>query len=303
MSSPRWNPLARPFAIPVAFLGAAFLLSAASSHAQSEPSHPANSFSAANPVSATESSSSSSAFVADNATGSSSSSDTALPSAPAAGGAAAAGGQSSGASDRGLVHHLTFEAGAGVGAPAGGTQKDYITWGGQFIAGGGYRFNQRLSALIEYQFLDNKLPGAIIAETGANGGYSHIWSLSVAPVVDVFPKSTNDVYVTGGAGFYRKVTNFTDPEETEFCSYYYCEPGVVNQVVGHFSSNQGGWNIGGGFTHRMGGIYGDGKTKLFAEVRYLDVLTPAETTEPNGLGKTTVAADTKLIPITLGVRF
>lgn len=292
MSSPRWTPLMRPFAV----FGAAFLIAAGSTYAQSDTPH------AAATLSANESSSDSTASVAVNATSSSSSSDAALPSAPAASGAAAGGGQGSG-SDRGLTHHLTFEAGAGVSAPAGGTQKDYITWGGQFILGGGYRLNQRLSALVEYQFLDNKLPGAIIAETGANGGYAHIWSLSVEPVVDVFPKSTNDLYVTGGAGFYRKVTNFTDPEETEFCSYYYCEPGVVNQVVGHFSSNQGGWNIGGGFTHRMGGIYGDGKTKLFAEVRYLDALTPAETTEPNGLGKTTVAADTKLIPITLGVRF
>ena len=292
----------RPFAVPFVFVGAAFLVAAVSAHAQIEPSHNAGSISAANSVSANESSSSSTAFVADSATSSSSVADGALPSAPAASGAAAAGGQGGG-SDRGFTHHLTFEGGAGVSAPAGGAQKDYITWGGQFILGGGYRFNQRLSALVEYQFLDNKLPGAIIAETGANGGYAHIWSLSVAPVVDVFPKSTNDLYITGGAGFYRKVTNFTDPEETEFCSYYYCEPGIVNQVVGHFSSNQGGWNIGGGFTHRMGGLYGDGKTKLFAEVRYLDVLTPAETTEPNGLGQTTVAADTKLIPITLGVRF
>jgi hypothetical protein len=33
--------------------------------------------------------------------------------------------------------------------------------------------------------------------------------------------------------------------------------------------------------------------KLIAEVRYLDVLTPAVTTQPNGLGTTTVAAGTR----------
>jgi hypothetical protein len=157
--------------------------------------------------------------------------------------------------------------------------------------------------MAEYQFIDDKLPGAIIAETGSNGGHAHIWSLTLDPVVDLLPKSTNSVYVTGGGGFYRKVTSFTDPQQTYYCDYFYCYPGVVNAVVGHFSSNQGGWSIGGGFTHRLGGMYGDGKAKLFAEVRYLDVLTPAVTTSANGLPVTSVGADTKVIPITLGVRF
>lgn len=202
------------------------------------------------------------------------------------------------------MHRLTFEAGAGANGPAGGDQQNYITWGFNFTAGAGYRINQHLAAMLEYQFIHDKLPGRLIAETGADGGYANIWSFTVDPVVDLFPKAANDLYITGGGGFYRKVTNFTDPQETLFCDFYFCEPGVVNQVVGHFSSNQGGWNIGGGFTHRVGGIYGDGKMKLFAEVRYLDLLSPGvDHLQPNGLSATTVAADTKLIPITLGVRF
>ena len=48
---------------------------------------------------------------------------------------------------------------------------------------------------------------------------------------------------------------------------------------------------------------GDGRMKLFAEARYLDVDTPAVVSSPNGLGTTTVAASTKLIPISLGVRW
>ncbi len=49
----------------------------------------------------------------------------------------------------------------------------------------------------------------------------------------------------------------------------------MNAVVGHFSSNQGGINFGAGFQHRLGGMYGDGNTKLFAEARYVDVFSPA----------------------------
>jgi len=97
--------------------------------------------------------------------------------------------------------------------------------------------------------------------------------------------------------------NFTDPQEAEYCDYYYCGIETENAVVGHFSSNQGGFNIGGGYTHKIGGLYSDGTMKLFAEVRYLDVLSPASAIAPNGLGTATVGPDTKLIPVTVGVRW
>jgi hypothetical protein len=54
--------------------------------------------------------------------------------------------------------------------------------------------------------------------------------------------------------------------------------------------------LGLGYTRRLGGVYGDGKMKLFAEARYLYIHTPP-ITETNGLGRT------ELIPVTLGVRW
>lgn len=229
----------------------------------------------------------------------------ALPEAPAASASAAGqehGGYGSSSHSHSLVSHLTYEAGGGFNGPGGDSPRD-ITWGANFTLGAGYRFNDRLSALMEYQFIDDKIPGALIAQAGATGGNDHIWSFTIDPVVDLFPKNTNDVYVTGGGGFYRKVTNFTNPQPTQYCSYFYCGVAYTNQVVGHFSSNQGGFSIGGGFQHRLGGMYGDSKARLFAEVRYLDVLSPAVTTSANGLGVTTVSSGTKVIPVTLGVRF
>jgi hypothetical protein len=221
-----------------------------------------------------------------------------------AGGHGAAGQEYGGGG--GWKHYVgsrfAFEAGGGLSAPISSA----ITYGGQFTVGGGLNFTKHLGALIEYQFMDNKLPGALIAETGANGGHAHIWSFTIDPVVDLFPKSTNGIYITGGGGFYRKVTDFTDPVESEYCDFYYgCGYYTSNQVVGHFSSNQGGFNVGGGFQRRMGGIYGDGRTKLFVEARFVDVLTPAVIgVSPNGLGTiTSVAADTKAIPVSVGVRF
>lgn len=223
--------------------------------------------------------------------------DPGLPAspAPAMGAAAGQNGTYGYHSSRNWSSHLAFEAGGGANAPIGNDQP-FITWGGNFTVGGGYKFTDRLSALIEYQFMDNKLPGGLIADAGAQGGHAHIWSLTVDPVFDLFPKAKNSVYVTGGGGFYRKVTSFTDPEEVEEC-YYFCGIGYENVVVSHFSSNQGGANVGFGFTHKLGdSSTGESGMKLFAEARYLWINTPGFN-QPDGLGTT------GLIPVTVGLRF
>jgi Outer membrane protein beta-barrel domain len=287
MPTPRWMPLLRH----VSLLATAVTLATAAASAQSTPAHDPSSAPSFN-----ESSSSAALPAADEAEGA------ALPAASGASTGAAAGQERGRYYSRSLFSHLTYEAGGGANGPTSDSSP-YITWGGNFTGGVGYRFNPYISLMAEYQFMDDKLPGTIIAETGSDGGHAHIWSLTLDPVIDLFPKATNSVYVTGGGGFYRKVTSFTDIEPTEYCDYFYCGIGYSPQVVGHFSSNQGGWSIGGGFTHRLGGINGDGKAKLFAEARYLDVMTPAVTTSANGLPVTSVGAETKVIPITLGVRF
>lgn len=277
-------------------LAAVVAFAAGSAQAQIARSADSDSVSEAAPT-AFESSSNAALAALDGTDG-----DGALPAAPApAEGARGAAGQGSydSHSGGGFFSHMAWEFGGGFNAPV----SNDITWGGNFTVGGGLRFNQHLSGLIEYQFISDKLPGRIINDVGATGGYAHIWSFTVAPVVDLFPKSSNDVYVTGGGGFYRKVTSFTDPALTQYCYYFYCGVGYTNVVVGHFSSNQGGWNIGGGYQHRMGGTYGDSRMKIFAEARYLEVLTPATTIAPNGLGVAAVEANTKLIPVTFGVRW
>ena len=230
----------------------------------------------------------------------------ALPAAPSPSGSGGGqydnrGGGRGGSND--IRSHLTYEVGGGFNAPTSDSSP-YITWGGNVTVGGGYRFNQNLSLMLEYQFIDSKLPGVIIAEAGATGGHDHIWSLTLDPVFELNPKSSIGFYATGGYGFYRKVTSFTDPQQSLYCTYFYgCGTITQNVVVGHFSSNQGGWSIGGGLEHRFAGWNGDGKMRIFAEARYLDVLSPAVTTQPNGLGTTTVGKDTKIIPVTVGLRF
>lgn len=220
----------------------------------------------------------------------------ALPSAPAPSSAAAGQYNSGGSSSR--WSGLAFEAGFGFNPP----ESNSIGNGWNLQIGAGLHAGPHFTPLIEYQFIHTGLARYIINEVGSQGGYVHIWSFGIDPVFDIAPKASNDFYIKGGGGFYRKVTSFTDPNLQYYCDYYYgCGYIQVNQVVGHFSSNQGGWNIGGGYYHRFGGIYGTGKMKFFAEARYLDVMTPAVTaTSSSGALVTQVPADTKLIPVTFG---
>ena len=46
------------------------------------------------------------------------------------------------------------------------------------------------------------------------------------------------------------MTTFTVPQLEEQC-YYFCYDEYVNVPVAHYSSNQGGWNIGGGVTWKV----------------------------------------------------
>lgn len=272
MQFSRWMSLMRH----VCFLSGATIFAIGSAVAQSTPS--------SNTPSASESSSSAFQLVADSAIDGSA-------AAPAASAAEGGGAGQYGSEKHGMFSfsHFAFEAGAGFNAPIG-NDGPYITYGGNFTVGGGLHFTKRLTVLGEFQFLDNKLPGAFVAAGGGQSGNAHIISLTASPVIDLFPKWTNSVYVTGGGGYYHKSTNFDIQECCDFEGF------PVNVTANSFSSNQLGGNLGLGFSHRLGGINGDGQTKLFAEARYVYIHTPP-ITQTNGLGTT------ELIPVTLGVRF
>lgn len=238
-------------------------------------------------------------------------------SASSGGGAAGQYGTSGGGHRfHGMLHHWTFEAGAGANAPTGQDTHQagvvgpdpipVITWGGNFTFGGGLRFSNRLSLLAEYQFMDDKLPGAFISAvnnaTGGGSSYTnppitvgntHINSITASPVFDLTPRRSNGIYLVGGWGWYHKSTNFQTPV-TQF-GYYGAY--TQNVTVSAFTSNQWGGNGGLGLYHRFSNMYGDvNHSEFFAEARYTYIHTPP-VTQQNGIGVTEV------IPITIGMRF
>jgi hypothetical protein len=198
-----------------------------------------------------------------------------------------------------IMQRLTWEAGGGFNAPIG-NDHPFITWGGNFTLGAGVRFSRRVSALLEYQFMSNKLPGAFIGavntgcgDCGITGGNAHFNSITGSPVIDLTPHMSNGAYLVGGWGWYHKSTNFSSPQEvfSPYYGYYY-----ENVTVASFTSSQWGGNGGLGIYHRFGGMYGEGKSMIFAEARYTFIHTPP-ITATNGLGTT------ELIPATFGFRF
>jgi hypothetical protein len=199
--------------------------------------------------------------------------------------------------------HLAFEAGAGPTAPIGNDVKDgFDTWGYNVTVGGGWNFSKRFGALLEYQFDKQKIPGSTLTtlaiDSGSTtplGGNINTWSFTVDPIIyQPFTKSFGG-YVTGGGGFYRKVTNFTAPELEEECIYF-CYVGYVPTTVAHSSSNQGGLNFGVGFYWKAFGE--DSNAKLYAETRYIWVDSPVASSSDQ-FGEGTEG----LIPVTLGIRF
>lgn len=224
----------------------------------------------------------------------------ALPSAPAPAASPGQNDNGGGSMMHRAMSNFAFEGGFGFNPPISSS----IGNGWNLLIGAGVHVNPNLMIPIEYQYIHTGLAQAIINQVGSQGGNVHIWSFGVDPIYDIAPKASNDFFVQGGGGFYRKVTNFTNPNLQSYCDFYYgCGYVTVNQVVAHFSSNQGGFDIGGGYYHRFGGLYGTGKMKFFAEARYLDVLTPAvtQTNSTTGGLVTSVPAGTRLIPVMFGV--
>jgi len=183
--------------------------------------------------------------------------------------------------------HLAVEGGGGFTAPLGNSSND-LTWGWNFRGGVGWKFTPRVALMAEYEFDRNKIPAPILEQVGEPGGNVHTWSLTLDPVWNYKTSGRWGGYLTGGGGFYRQLTSFTEPAIAQgiYCNYFYCYPYYYNTtvVVSHYSSNQGGLNIGTGFTF---GHFDH--ARLFTEARYEWLDTPGRSTQ--------------IIPVTFGLRW
>lgn len=184
-----------------------------------------------------------------------------------------------------------------------------ISW--SFKGGAGRNFNKMFGLLAEYNYDNFGLTGGNIAHqaalytalTGVSfsqlDGNAHAWSLTLNPIVHLVDSDTTGVYIVGGGGFYRKLTNFTYPSTQYGCGSFYCGYFTENATIDHYSNNAGGLNGGLGFTYKFSRFSGE---KLFAEARYTWIANSQSQNSVGGLYPQNNFRTT-YVPVTVGLRW
>jgi hypothetical protein len=171
----------------------------------------------------------------------------------------------------------TFYAGAGFTLPVG-NNSSYLTTSYGIQVGVGRNLNKHFGVNAEFDYdhfgltndAVNYYAGLFGDPTNTNGfgGNNHIWSFSLQPVFQIYSGEGLGAYVTGGVGFYHKVTNFTLPTTQFGCFGYYCGYITENVNIDHYTSNAPGFDGGIGLTYKFSRFANE---KFFAEVRYVYV--------------------------------
>src|SRR6185437_5232650 len=183
-----------------------------------------------------------------------------------------------------------FFVGGGFGVPIG-DQFNYATTSWAFGGGGGRMWNAHFGANIEFNYDHFGMTGSTLQNqqslynkslalynsqvppqnqvgliSGLDGN-NHIWSFSLQPIYNLPSGEGMGVYITGGAGYYHKVANFTVPSIGTYCDPFYgCYAYTANQVIDHYTSNAFGVNGGVGVTYKFSRF---SSQRLYAEVRYV----------------------------------
>lgn len=185
---------------------------------------------------------------------------------------------------------FAFAAGAGFTEPVVHSDSRFDP-GFHFGLGAGYKMHPNLTLMGEFGFYHLGVSSNILKNVGAPDGSGRIYSFTLNPVVHFKPRGMFDPYLIGGGGYYRRTVEFTQPAVTTvtaFDPFFGFVPVNVatNVVLGTFTQNNGGLNIGGGISRRL---RGEGGASFFAEARYHYLFTsPVRTT---------------VLPVTFGFRW
>jgi hypothetical protein len=216
----------------------------------------------------------------------------------------------------------TFAVGGGLTLPAGGSHS-YLAPSYTVQAAVGRNFNKTFGVQAEFDWsnfgfqtatLNNLLAiyNQLNEENGFPdlpqlGGSSHVWSLTLDPMMNFYTSDTFGAYVIGGGGYYHKTANFTIPSIGTECDIFgNCFQFQANQTIDKYTSNAVGVNAGAGLTYKASRF---SSVRFYVEGRYVYTFNSARTFslgDVNGNNFNVFpqnSAKTGFIPITFGVRF
>jgi len=188
-------------------------------------------------------------------------------------------------------NRFIWQVGGGFTEPVGMSNRR-LDRGFNVTGGAGVNLSSHVGLMGEFGFNRLGVASSVLSAAGIPAGSTRIYSITANPVVRFNPEGRADFYITGGGGYYRRTVEFTEPSVAvvtafdPFFGVFFPVAIPVDTVIGSFSQNKGGLNIGGGFSVR---VKGDSNTKIFAETKYHYLFT-----DPSG---------TSVMPITFGVRW
>jgi hypothetical protein len=195
------------------------------------------------------------------------------------------------ASSRAQDEHLyTFQIGGGV-SPLVGDISTRLDTGWHVTVGGGVKFNNILSATLDYTRDGYGVTDKVLMEAQAPAANSHLWSITVNPRLRLMHGKGFVPYLTAGVGYYRRTVQVTQPAAVPvlifdpFFGLFYNTTVQVDQVLGNITQGGVGGSAGGGFEIKLG----DSGLKVFTEARYHYADT----------GR----IPTQMVPVTFGLRW
>jgi len=153
---------------------------------------------------------------------------------------------------------FAISGGAGFTTPVGRTS-NIVDTGWNVRGGAGVNVNSYFGIMLDLGYDSMGVRSPILNNLGFGGGSLSVFSATVNPIVHLVPKSSVDVYVTGGGGLYRQNREFTQPGVSSgvafdpfFGFYPYAAP--IDVVVSSYSVVKPGIDAGMGiaFGKKMG---------------------------------------------------
>ena len=158
----------------------------------------------------------------------------------------------------------SFDLGGG-GALITGATKHSITSGGVIASSAGLNFNRRIALAVRGEYGKFGVPAPVLSAYNQPDGNVQIISATMNVLARYHAGAHFLTYVTGGGGYYRRVTKFTTPTGNAICIGGPCITSGSSVVNAVYYSNTYGGNAGLGFEWKPS-LFSN--QKIFVEARY-----------------------------------